>query len=69
MHLGYNGVAGTVAALHPEYTRLTKIYVGDGTSQAGDQAVLDQYLADSGWAQYSSKLDLWYNYTGEYKNS
>lgn len=44
------------------------IYVGDGTSQAADQAVLDMYLADSSWASYSSKLDLWYNYTGEYKD-
>jgi hypothetical protein len=25
------------------------------------------YLADTDWAQYTSKLDLWYNYTGEFK--
>ena len=46
---------------------LSKIYVGDGSSQSADQAVLNKYLANSDWSQYSSKLDLWYNYTGEYK--
>ena len=49
------------------YNRISKIYVGDGSSQAADQAVLDQYLADADWAAYSSKLDLWYNYHGEYR--
>ena len=70
-HLGYNGV---VTATPAYLTRgnnagITKIYVGDGSSQAADQAVLDQYLADSDWAAYASKLDLWYNYvqsSGEY---
>lgn len=66
LHLGYNGVAGTAANLHNSY--LSKIYVGTGESQAADQAVLNQYLADPDWAQYSSKLDLWYNYNGQYKN-
>jgi hypothetical protein len=27
------------------------------------------YLADADWAQYSSKLDLWYNYSGEFKQN
>lgn len=61
LHLGYNGVialtdAGTIAA-----DRASKIYVDS-------QAVLNQYLADSSWSAYSSKLDLWENYNGEYKN-
>lgn len=69
VHLGYNGVALTPTNCKAQSTKLTKIYVGSGASQAADQAVLDQYLADSDWASYSSKLDLWYNYNGEYKNS
>ena len=76
VHLGYNGIGCTIARictasnLVPDIiSYISKIYVGPGISQAGDQAVLDQYLADSGWSQYSGKLDLWYNYTGEYKNS
>lgn len=67
VHLSYNGVAGKPSYLlfnrHPNMT----VYVGEGTSQAGDQAVLDQYLADSDWSQYSAKLDLWSNYNGPYK--
>lgn len=66
LHLGYNGVAGTAANLYD--SNLSQIYVGPGESQAADQAVLDQYLADPDWAQYSSILDIWYNYNGEYKN-
>ena len=71
IHLGYNGVAGSVSYIIPSsvvYDRLSKLYVGDGSSAVNDQAVLNQYLADSGWAAYSSKLDLWSNYNGEYKN-
>lgn len=68
-HLSYNGVAGTPTVIGADYSKVSKVYVGDGSSQAADQAVLDQYLADSAWSAYSSKLDLWYNYTGEYKNS
>lgn len=74
VHLGYSGVAidspatlvgsGTTVA---KLSRVDKIYVGDGTSEAADQAVLDQYLAVNSWAAVSSKLDLWYNYDGEYK--
>ena len=68
IHLGYtSGVAGTATFCCASYSRIAKIYVGDGSSAANDQAVLDMYLADSGWAQYSSKLDLWYNYSGDYK--
>lgn len=68
LHLGYNGIAMTPSQAAVEYSTMTKVYVGPGESQAGDQAILDLYLADSSWAQYSSKLDLWYNYNGIYKN-
>ena len=79
LHLGYNGVAGlandvfygTNSAYNMSASnaaRFQKIYVGDGTSEAGDQAVLDQYLADTNWAKAADKLDLWYNYIGDYKN-
>ena len=68
MHLKYNGIAGAADKSGASFANVTKIYVGDGSSQAADQTVLNQYLADTGWAAYSSKLDLWYNYSGEYKN-
>ena len=68
IHLGYNGIACTPGQVAASQTAISKIYVGPGESQAGDQAILDLYLADSSWAQYSSKLDLWYNYNGIYKN-
>ena len=70
VHLGYNGICCPVEYLATSSvinSNIAKIYVGDGSSQASDQAVLDQYLADTDWANYSSKLDLWYNYNGEYK--
>lgn len=67
IHLGYNGVATTPTIACAGHSRVGKIYVGSGESEAADQAVLDQYLADSAWANYASKLDLWYNYEGEYK--
>ena len=67
LHLGYNGIPCSPTTASANFARLTKIYVGDGSSQAADQAVLDMYLADSEWSQYASKLDLWYNYNGEYK--
>lgn len=75
MHFAYNGVICPPTYfcgnnLHTGLlNRASKIYVGDGSSQAADQAVLDQYLADDAWSAYSSKLDLWYNYTGEYKTT
>ena len=68
IHLGYNGVAATpTQVMGGNASYLSKIYVGDGSSQAADQAVLNLYLADTDWAQYSSKLDMWYNYNGDYK--
>ena len=66
LHLGYNGVAGTPTQLLND-ANISTVYVGSGESQAADQAVLNQYLADPDWAQYASKLDLWFNYSGEYK--
>ena len=62
IHLGYNGIAGTASNCAASANWNTKIYVGDGSSAAHDDAILQQYLADTNWAQYSSKLDTWYNY-------
>lgn len=67
IHLGYNGIACTPTTACASYSRLSKIYVGSGESQAADQAVLDLYLANTDWAAYEDKLDLWYNYEGDYK--
>lgn len=67
LHLGYNGIACTPTTACASYSRLSKIYVGSGESQASDQAVLDTYLADADWAVYIDKLDLWCNYEGDYK--
>jgi len=72
VHLGYDTVTNNELPCVPAqagatYSRVKKIYVGTGASQASDQAILDMYLADSSWSSYSSKLDLWYNYSGEYK--
>lgn len=57
-HLKYNGVAGTPTNIR--IAAVSKVYVDS-------QAVLNQYLADSNWSRYSSKLDLWANYNGDYK--
>lgn len=59
VHLKYNGVAGTPSNLR--IARVAKVYVDS-------QTILDQYLADTDWAGYSSKLDLWENYNGDYKD-
>ena len=67
MHLGYSGIAGTPTVVNASYAKIVKIYVGPGESEAGDQAILDQYLADTDWAAYSAKLDTWWNYYGEYR--
>ena len=64
-----DGIACSATLAAASYSRVGKIYVGDGSSQSADQTVLDMYLADSGWSAYSSKLDTWYNYVqsgGEY---
>lgn len=61
MHLKYNGVAGTPTVLCASFNTLSKIYVDS-------QTVLNAYLADAEWSTYASKLDLWSNYNGDYKN-
>jgi hypothetical protein len=64
-----DGIACSATLAAASYSRVGKIYVGDGSSQSADQTVLDMYLADSDWSAYSSKLDTWYNYVrsgGEY---
>lgn len=65
VHLGYNGIAGDTGFLPA--SRMGTIYVGDGSSDANDQAVLDAYLADADWSQYSSKLAKWFDYHGQYR--
>ena len=71
VHLGYDTITNNELPCTPtradaSYSNVVKIYVGTGESLAKDQAILDMYLADSAWATYSSKLDLWYNYDGEF---
>lgn len=73
IHLGYDAYtnnavpcAPTIAAANS--SRVTKIYVGKGNSAAEDNNILSVYLNDSAWSQYSSKLDTWYNYSGDYKD-
>lgn len=46
---------------------ITKLYVGDGSSRANDEAVLSLYTAASSWASYLSKLATWWDYNGTYK--
>lgn len=70
LHLGYDVVANnafpcTPAIAGASFTRLAKIYVGDGSSAAHDNAILAQYTADADWSAYSSKLDTWYNYIND----
>ena len=67
IHLGYeHKVTSTANQVTSSNTntrnRISKIYVGDGSSSEHDNAVLAEYLADSGWSAISSKLDTWYNY-------
>ena len=67
LHLGYNGIACSPIQAGADLSRVYTIYVGDGSSAAADQAVLDIYLADPSWQAYSSKLAKWSDYDGEYK--
>lgn len=67
IHLGYDAATNNQLPCTPtvacaNYARVTKIYVGPGTSQAGDEAILAMYLANSAWASYSSKLATWWSY-------
>lgn len=70
VHLGYDAVANNALPCLPVHvsadnTNVAKIYVGDGSSAAHDNAILAQYTNDSGWSSYSSKLDTWYNYIND----
>ena len=67
IHLGYDTVTNNALPCTPGLVsaggdRVAKIYVGKGVSASADNAILAKYIADSDWAQYSSKLDTWYNY-------
>jgi hypothetical protein len=44
------------------YGTTYKIYVGDGSSAAHDDAVLAAYLQVSPWSLMSADMDTWYNY-------
>lgn len=66
-HLGYDVVANNAFPCTPDiagasFTRLAKIYVGDGSSASHDNAILAQYTSDTDWSAYTDKLDTWYNY-------
>lgn len=54
----------TPPTLNNNYNPLSgcTLYVGDGSSAAHDNAILADYVAASGWASYSSRLDTWYNF-------
>ena len=77
IHLAYDAVANNALACAPTNIdlsqsntngRISKIYVGPGVSQAGDEAILNMYLANSAWSSYSSKLATWWSYSGIYKD-
>lgn len=49
--------------IYNSFNRTTyKIYVGDGTSAAHDDAILADYQAAANWSGMVSYLDTWYNY-------
>lgn len=62
LHLSYEGVACIPSIIPADRANVAKIYVGDGSSAAHDDAILAQYQADSNWSGNTSKLDTWYNY-------
>lgn len=63
-HLGADSVMASPSFLVATSVALSKVYVGDGTSAAHDDAILALYQADSEWSASAgvSKLDTWYNY-------
>lgn len=68
VHLGYTiGVATTPSRINATGSAVSKVYVGNGSSRANDEAVLALYLADTNWSAQSAKLGTWYDYNGEYK--
>jgi hypothetical protein len=66
LHFGY-GQKITASPTTINVGVASKIYVGPGNSEEEDQTILNEYLADEAWAAFSNKLDLWYNYNGQYK--
>ena len=71
LHLGYDAVANNALPCTPTQAHInacTKVYVGPGLSQAGDEAILQKYLEDSAWSAYASKLATWWSYDGPYKD-
>lgn len=75
-HFGASSVipAKHIAGIAQHWNKTNKVWVGDGTSKAADQAVFDLYSADTNWSAYcgsvvpgAGKVDLWWNYNGEYK--
>lgn len=66
LHFGYNSVVSTTPT-QANISKIAKVYVGDGSSRASDEALLDLYLADTNWSAQSAKLATWYDYNGEYK--
>ena len=62
-----NAIAADANVCCASHSRIGKFYVGDGSSEEHDRAILQMYLDDSTWQPYANKLDLWYNYHGEYR--
>ena len=69
LHLFYDGVAANdpdIFNYSSNYkTTINKICIGDGSSAAHDDALLQQYLAIPEWNAISNKMTTWY----DYKNS
>lgn len=65
-HFGYEGMACTAEQAAADNVNVTAVYIGPGESEAGDQAIIDQYYlngTDPDWATYASgKLKTWYSY-------
>ena len=77
LHFGYNGVvSATPAKILTAKTNkqtngnVTRIYVGDGSSESHDNTILTQYKNNSNWSDYVNcgKVDTWYNYINALPN-
>jgi hypothetical protein len=66
-HFGSSIIAHTGSNQSYYMTKVTKMYVGNGSSRSNDEATLALYIANSNWSSYSSKLATWYDYNGKYK--
>lgn len=71
IHIGYDNktdlVPSNIFSSNYVSSQNIKVYFGDGSSQEHDQNILNKYLENAEWAAKSSQLDIWYNYTGEYR--